>query len=195
MFILQNQLKNMLNNEFIAEMLWCTKCDLCKTRTNVVIGEGNENADIMFIGEAAGKQEDIEGTPFCGRSGKLLRELFKEADIKIENIYIANILKCRPPNNRDPFPEEIKACIPYLKQQIKDIKPKIIIGIGRISSGRIKPGLKISKDHGKIYTLKNGIIFMPIYHPAAILRNPTLRSKTLNDLKQVKNMDDNYDKL
>jgi len=184
-----------VNKNLLAELLWCTKCNLYKTRINVVVGEGNENANIVLIGQCPGAAENISGTPFCGRSGKLLRELIAEADIKTDNIYITNIVKCRPPNNRDPSEEEIRACIPYLKQQIKDINPKIIIGIGRVSSERIRPGLKISIDHGKIYKLKNNIIFVPIYHPAAILRNPNLKNLTLQDLKKLKKVLDSEGKM
>jgi DNA polymerase len=172
-------------DELKAEMLWCTKCNLHKNRINVVVGNGNEYADILFIGEAPGAEEDKEGIPFCGRSGKLLRELIKEANIQ-DNVYITNIVKCRPPENRDPAENEIRSCMPFLRKQIEQIKPKFIVGVGRISSKRIIPDFKITNDHGKFYTLKNGIRFMGIYHPAFVLRNQHLKNDLLNDLIKLR---------
>jgi len=178
-----------LSPEFKAQMLWCTRCKLHKTRTNVVIGEGPENAAVMLIGEAPGQTEDVEGRPFCGKSGTLLREKLNEIGL-LDKSYITNIVKCRPPNNRDPEEDEVQACLPYLKGQIQLIDPDIIIGVGRISSTRIVPHFLIKRDHGKIFTLKNGKKFIGIYHPAAALRNPRIKTIFEEDFKKIKNIVD-----
>ena len=127
----------------------CTACELCKTRTNLVFGTGNENADVLFVGEAPGDNEDKLGIPFVGRAGKLLDQYLFAVDIPRDNVYIANILKCRPPQNRDPLPAEEDACIGFLRRQVKLIDPKIIVCLGRISAMRlISPDYKITKEHG-----------------------------------------------
>lgn len=165
----------------------CTKCDLSKTRTNVVFGKGNSNADILFIGEAPGENEDLQGIPFVGRAGKNLDKLLNIINLNIEDVYIANILKCRPPKNRDPSQEEIKLCTPYLIEQIKLIKPKVIATLGNYSTKFVLskfnpddmksiPG--IAALHGKPVDLDvEGVIFkvVPIYHPAAMLYRPQLK--------------------
>jgi len=153
-----------------ADILWCERCPLHATRTNVVVGEGPLDATIVVIGEAPGANEDQEGIPFCGRSGNLLRELLEAAGLK-DKVFITNIVKCRPPENRDPAPNEIVTCLMFLKRQIAIIKPKIIVGVGRISSQAIRSDFKMSEDNGKIFKLKNGMDFMGIYHPAYLLRD------------------------
>ena len=134
-------------NELLAACEACEKCELCKTRTNCVFSVGNKNADILFVGEAPGEQEDLSGTPFVGRAGQLLDKFLYAIDIKREDVYIANILKCRPPKNRDPKPEEEDACIGYLREQVALINPKVIVCLGRISAMRIiKPDFKITAE-------------------------------------------------
>lgn len=166
----------------------CEKCSLCKTRTNCVFGVGNENADIMFVGEAPGEQEDLSGAPFVGRAGQLLDKFLYAVDIKREDTYIANILKCRPPKNRDPLPEEEDACIDYLRQQVAVIDPKIIVCLGRISAMRlIKPDFKITKEHGTWFK-KGNILMTAVYHPAALLRDPRKKEDMLEDMKKIKQM-------
>lgn len=150
----------------------CSECSLSQTRTNVVFGAGNPNAEIMFIGEAPGEKEDLSGQPFVGRGGILLDEMIAEVGLKRnKNIYIVNSIKCRPPKNRDPLLSEQKACLHWLEEQIEIINPKIIVCVGRISAMRfIKKDIKIMKEHGQFFE-KNGRLYMPVLHPAAILRN------------------------
>ena len=160
----------------------CTKCGLCETRHNVVFGVGPETADVMFIGEGPGEQEDLKGEPFVGPAGKLLDDMLSIIDLSRENCYIANIVKCRPPRNRDPLETEQEACIGYLRNQVALIKPKIIVCLGRISATRlIRPDFRITRDHGT-WTEKNGILFTAIYHPSALLRDLTKRPETFDDL-------------
>ncbi len=164
----------------------CEKCELCKTRTNCVFGVGNENADILFVGEAPGEQEDLSGTPFVGRAGQLLDKFLYAVDIKREDVYIANILKCRPPKNRDPLPQEEDACIDYLREQVKLIKPKMIVCLGRISAVRlIKPDFKITKEHG-VWFKKGQFLMCAVYHPALLLRDPRKKEDMLVDMKAIK---------
>ncbi len=169
-------------NELKNECLKCEKCDLCKTRTNVVFGVGNENAEVLFIGEGPGENEDLQGEPFVGRAGKLLDKLLYAVDLdRNKNIYIANIVKCRPPKNRDPFQDEQIECMDWLRAQTRLIKPKIIVCLGRIAGMKIiKEDLKISKEHGQWF-FKNGVHIMAMYHPAAILRNPKQMEDALKD--------------
>ncbi len=164
------------------ECVNCEKCDLCKTRTNVVFGVGNENAEVMFIGEGPGENEDLQGEPFVGRAGKLLDKLLYAVDLdRHKNIYIANIVKCRPPKNRDPFQDEQIECMDWLRAQTRLIRPKIIVCLGRIAGMKIiKEDLKITKEHGKWFE-KNGVHIMAMYHPAAILRNPNQMEEALKD--------------
>lgn len=167
----------------------CTACDLAKTRTTVVPGEGNSQAEIMFIGEGPGKNEDLQGRPFVGSAGKFLDELLKQIDLKREDVYIANVVKCRPPNNRDPLPEEVQTCWPWLEKQIKIIKPRIIIPLGRHSLNRFVPEAKISQYHGRALRRKfpvlGELIFFPCYHPAAALYNGSLRKVLEEDFKKI----------
>ncbi len=172
--------------EIKKECSECEKCSLCATRTNCVFGVGNENADLMFIGEAPGEQEDRSGTPFVGRAGQLLDKFLYAVDIKREDVYIANILKCRPPKNRDPLPQEEDACIDYLRRQVAVINPKIIVCLGRISAMRlIKPDFKISQEHG-MWFKKGDYLLTAVYHPAALLRDPRRKEDMLEDMKRIK---------
>ena len=150
----------------------CTKCDLCEGRTNLVFGIGKKDADIMLIGEGPGENEDLQGQPFVGRSGQLLDKFLASVDLsRDKNVYIANMVKCRPPKNRDPKPEEQDMCINWLRKQFKIIKPKIVVCVGRISAQKlIDKNFKVTQQHGQFID-KNGTLFMGTYHPAAILRN------------------------
>ena len=161
----------------------CTRCGLCETRHNVVFGIGNEQADVMFVGEGPGEQEDLKGEPFVGPAGKLLDDMLSIVDLyRQENCYIANIVKCRPPRNRDPLETEQEACIGYLRNQVALIRPKIIVCLGRISATRlIRPDFRITREHGT-WTEKNGIWFSAIYHPSALLRDVSKRPETFDDL-------------
>lgn len=154
------------------------------TEANLVFGEGNIDCKVMFIGEAPGANEDKIGKPFVGRSGQLLDKLLTEINLKRESVYISNIVKRRPPENRDPLPEEIEAYKPYLEKQIEIIKPKVIVTLGRFSMNYFLPQAKISNDHGKIFKTKEFIIY-PLYHPAAALRSTTVLEDLRRDLKKL----------
>jgi len=161
-------LKNKKIIELENEIKFCKKCKLSETRANAVPGKGNINSDIFFIGEAPGKNEDLQGEPFVGKSGDFLTELLTMIDLKCSDIFIGNVIKCRPPNNRNPKNDEIKNCIHFLEKQIKIISPKIIVMLGRYALNRFFPeSYKISKCHGKAFRLKNKKeIYFPVYHPA-----------------------------
>ena len=165
----------------------CTRCGLCETRKNVVFGVGNQNSDILFIGEGPGEQEDLQGQPFVGPAGKLLDDMLSIIDLdRKKNCYIANIVKCRPPHNRDPLETEQDACIDFLNQQIQLIQPKIIVCLGRIAATRlIRPDFRITKEHGQ-WTNLNGIWMSAIYHPSALLRDVTKRPETFRDLISIR---------
>ena len=164
----------------------CTKCGLCETRHNVVFGVGPKNADVMFIGEGPGEQEDLKGEPFVGAAGKLLDDMLSIIDLNRENCYIANIVKCRPPRNRDPLETEQDACIGYLRNQVALIQPKIIVCLGRIAAMRIiRSDFRITRDHGS-WVEKNGIWMSAIYHPSALLRDLTKRPETFDDLLSLR---------
>ena len=163
----------------------CNACPLGATRTKSVFGTGNRNADLMFVGEAPGEKEDLSGIPFVGAAGKLFDRYLEAVDIKREDVYIANILKCRPPKNRDPMQTEQDACIGFLRAQTKLIQPKIIVCLGRIAAMRlIRPDFKISREHGQ-FTEKGGILFTALYHPSALLRDESKRPDTFSDLKTL----------
>ena len=165
----------------------CKKCKLCTTRQNVVFGVGNEHADIMCIGEGPGGDEDRLGEPFVGKAGQLMNKAFDIVGIKREDIYIANVVKCRPPNNRDPEEDEIKACMDYLRNQVMIIKPKIIVLLGRIALQNILgKEYKITQARGK-WIEKKGIMYLPTWHPAALLRDETKKIEFLKDLKELVN--------
>ena len=165
----------------------CTRCGLCETRHNVVFGIGNENADIMFVGEGPGEQEDLKGEPFVGPAGMLLDDMLSIIDLdRHTNCYIANIVKCRPPRNRDPLETEQDACIGYLRNQVALVKPKIIVCLGRIASKKlIDPEYRITREHGQ-WVQKNGIWMTAIYHPSALLRDVSKRPETFDDLIAIR---------
>ncbi len=164
----------------------CQACPLWRSRTNLVFGRGNPQAPLMFIGEAPGKEEDLQGKPFVGAAGKLLEECLEKVNIPQDKMYIANILKCRPPGNRDPKPEEISACFPYLKQQIEIIKPRIICTLGKFSTQTLlNTSQGITRLHGKTFKVEQGIL-IPTYHPAACIYKPFWKEEFLKDLEKVR---------
>lgn len=164
----------------------CNKCKLCSGRNNIVFGVGNKNADIMFIGEGPGADEDIQGEPFVGKAGQLMNKAFEALDIKREEVYIGNIVKCRPPQNRNPEPDETKACMDYLRNQVLLIKPKIIVLLGSIALKNILgEEYGITNSRGK-WIEKKGIWYMPTFHPAALLRDESKKIDFWRDLKLVK---------
>ena len=165
----------------------CTRCGLCQGRNNVVFGVGVRDADIMFIGEGPGEQEDLQGEPFVGAAGKLLDDMLSIIDLdRHTNCYIANIVKCRPPRNRDPLETEQDACIGYLRNQVALVKPKIIVCLGRIAAKKlIDPEYRITREHGQ-WVQKNGIWMTAIYHPSALLRDVSKRPETFDDLIAIR---------
>ncbi|MCD8376813.1 MAG: uracil-DNA glycosylase [Oscillospiraceae bacterium] len=164
----------------------CRRCSLADTRTNVVFGVGNPQAEVMFIGEGPGEQEDLTGEPFVGRAGKLLDDMLSIVDLdRKSNIYIANIVKCRPPGNRDPLNVEQDACIDYLRAQTALIRPKIIVCLGRVAAMRIiREDFKITKEHGQWFQ-RGGVWMMAMLHPAALLRDPRRKPDAFMDLKTL----------
>lgn len=169
-----------------TQCLRCRGCGLCETRTNVVFGVGNRNADVMFIGEGPGEQEDLKGEPFVGPAGKLLDDMMSIIDLDRQNSYIANIVKCRPPMNRDPKEDEQNACIDYLRNQVALIQPKIIVCLGRIAAMKlIRPDFRITREHGT-WMERNGIWMTAIYHPSALLRDLNKRPDTFEDLLSIR---------
>jgi DNA polymerase len=167
--------------ELEAACRQCHECPLCETRTNVVFGVGRQDAEVLFIGEGPGEQEDLKGEPFVGRAGQLLDKMLLAIGLDRSMIYIANIVKCRPPKNRDPLPEEQEKCIGFLRNQVKIMKPKIIVCLGRISGMKIiKPDLKITREHGQ-WVERSGIYMMATLHPAALLRNPAQKPEAFED--------------
>ena len=164
----------------------CTRCGLCETRTNVVFGVGTKQADVMFIGEGPGEQEDLQGEPFVGPAGKLLDDIMSIIDLDRSNVYIGNIVKCRPPHNRDPLETEQDACIEYLRNQVALIRPKIIVCLGRIAAKRIiDPEYRITRQHGT-WVQKGGVWMTAIYHPSALLRDVSKRPETFDDLLSIR---------
>jgi len=164
----------------------CSACPLHSTRTNCVFGVGNPNAKLMFVGEAPGEQEDLTGIPFVGRAGQLLDKFLFAVDLSREDVYIANILKCRPPHNRDPLPAEEDACIGYLRRQVRLISPRIIVCLGRVSASRlIKPDFRNTKEHG-VWFEKGNFAMTAVYHPASLLRNPSQKDAMLTDMKAIR---------
>ena len=164
----------------------CGNCDLCRTRHNVVFGVGVKDADVLFVGEGPGEQEDLQGEPFVGAAGKLLDDMLSIIDLNRNNSYIANIVKCRPPMNRDPSDEEQDACIDYLRNQVALIQPKIIVCLGRIAAKKlINPDYRITREHGQ-WICKNGVWMTAIYHPSALLRDLSKRPETFDDLLSIR---------
>lgn len=168
------------------KVLVCPLCPLSKMRTNAVPGEGDYQAEIMFVGEAPGAREDEKSIPFCGAAGKFLDEMLTSIELDRAKVFITNVVKCRPPDNRDPEDSEKQACRPYLEDQIKLINPKIIVCLGRHATASLLPGQpSISMLHGKALRRPNGIVYLPLYHPAAALHNGGLRSTLLSDFQKI----------
>lgn len=166
------------------EVSVCTACELHKGRTKAVPGEGPINAEIMFIGEAPGRNEDLQGRPFVGQAGKLLEELLGEIGLTREDVWIGNVVKCRPPENRDPRPEEIAACAGYLERQIALLQPRVIATLGRFSMEKFFPGAKITRVHGQ--ARRDGRrVLIPLYHPAYILRNMSAKPDAVRDMRKI----------
>ncbi len=170
-----------------AELGECTRCHLHKTRKNLVFGDGNPEASVMFVGEAPGADEDAQGIPFVGRAGQLLNRVLEMVGMPREEVYIANILKCRPPNNRTPTPEEIAVCMPFLIKQIEAIRPKVICALGAVAMnalmGRKMP---ITKVRGTTLKTPHGYTLIPTFHPAYLLRNPNEKKRFIQDLQMIK---------
>lgn len=174
-------------NKVAAEVRVCTKCTLAAGRKNAVPGEGPANAELLLIGEGPGFHEDQQGRPFIGASGQFLTELLQSAGYKREEVFIANVVKCRPPGNRDPAPDEIAACSEYLNRQIALINPKVIVTLGRFSMSRYFPGAKISAIHGQAKKI-DGRTVVAMFHPAAALHQPALRQSIEEDFRKLKQL-------
>ncbi len=173
-------------DEIRKECEGCRKCSLAETRTNVVFGVGNPHADIMFVGEAPGEKEDLSGIPFVGAAGKLFDKYLVAVGIPREEVYIANMLKCRPPKNRDPKPEEQDLCIEYLREQVRAVSPKLIVCLGRIAAMRlIKPDFRITAEHGTWFE-RGAFSVCAVYHPSALLRDPRKKDDMLADMMDIK---------
>ena len=173
-------------DELQNQCITCTRCGVCQTRTNVVFGVGRTDADILFVGEGPGEQEDLQGEPFVGAAGHLLDDMLSIIDLNRRNSYIANIVKCRPPRNRDPEEAEQNACIGFLRNQIALIQPKVIVCLGRIAAKQlIDPDFRITREHGT-WICRNGIWMTAIYHPSALLRDVSKRPETFEDLISIR---------
>ena len=170
--------------EIGAEVRRCTACRLCENRTKAVPGEGALKSGIMFIGEGPGFHEDRQGRPFVGQAGKLLEEMLAAVGLRREQVYITNVVKCRPPGNRDPQPDEIAACNGYLDRQLAAIDPRIVVTLGRFSLARFFPGAKISAVHGEP-KFADGRAYVPFYHPAAGLRTPAIKQMLFEDVQKL----------
>ena len=168
------------------ECLSCTKCGLCETRTKVVFGEGDPHARVMFVGEGPGESEDRQGRPFVGRAGQLLDKFLAAVELERDKVYITNMVKCRPPGNRDPRPEEMASCGAYLERQISLIGPEIIVCLGRVAAGAlISPDFRVTKQHGQFFQKKDYEI-TGTFHPAALLRNPAQKPDAFEDFLALK---------
>ncbi|MFA4915128.1 MAG: uracil-DNA glycosylase [Syntrophales bacterium] len=173
--------------EVRSEMGDCRRCSLCQVRNNLVFGEGNPRADLVFVGEAPGRDEDRQGIPFVGHAGQLLTKIISAMELSRDEVYICNILKCRPPENRNPKPDEIKACEPFLIRQLEAIKPRIICALGTFAAHTLlKTDIPITVMRGK-FQVYHGIKLMPTYHPAYLLRNPSAKKQVWEDMKMVMN--------
>lgn len=177
----------MLNwEQLYSQCQSCAKCPLWQTRNHVVFGVGRKDADILFVGEGPGEQEDLKGEPFVGAAGHLLDDMLSIIDLNRDNCYIANIVKCRPPRNRDPEEHEQEACIGYLRNQVALIQPKIIVCLGRVAAKRlIDSDYRITREHGT-WICKNGVWMTAIYHPSALLRDVSKRPETFEDLLDIR---------
>ena len=174
-------------NELERDCKECTRCGLCEGRKNVVFGIGNTESRVMLVGEGPGEQEDLQGKPFVGKSGQLLDRYLSLIDLdRNKNIYIANMVKCRPPQNRDPKPEETEMCLPWLRNQVKIIRPQIVVCLGRIAAQRlISPDFRVTRQHGE-FIAKGSMLFMGTFHPAALLRNPAQKADALSDFRNLR---------
>ena len=169
-----------------AEMAECRRCRLCQTRTHVVPGEGDPGARLMFIGEGPGQEEDRQGRPFVGRSGELLTRMIAAIGLERSQVYICNIVKCRPPNNRNPEPDEAQACLGFLRAQFALVRPDVVALLGKVACRyTLKEEIPISRDHGRWFERK-GVWFMPTYHPSALLREPSLKRAAWEDFQKLK---------
>lgn len=176
---------NLTLAELAAEAHGCVRCPLSTTRTHVVFGVGNPNADLMFVGEAPGHDEDLQGEPFVGRAGQLLTKIIEAMGFTREQVYIANVLKCRPPENRDPLPTEIEKCAPFLLRQVELVRPKVIVALGRHAvKVLLHTDERVSRLRGRFHNFQ-GIPVMPTYHPAFLLRNPESKREVWEDMKLV----------
>ncbi len=184
------QKKDLTLGELYEAIKDCHRCPLGDTRTHLVFGDGNEKADLMLVGEAPGRDEDLSGVPFVGRAGQLLHKILEAIHFKREDVYIANIIKCRPPNNRDPLPSEVEKCEPYLKKQIDIIQPKFILALGRIAGQTLlRTNASLSQLRGKVHNY-HGIKLLVTYHPAALLRNPHWKRPVWEDVQFLRKLYD-----
>ncbi len=170
--------------ELYEKIAVCPDCDLCRTRTRAVPGEGPEDAEVLFVGEAPGFYEDQQGRPFVGPAGRFLEELLASVDLRRDQVYIANVIKCRPAENRDPLPKEIEACRKWLQNQIEIIQPKVIVTLGRYSLSWFFPGESIGRAHGRVRH-RDGLCFLPMYHPAAALHAASMRHTIEEDFRKL----------
>jgi len=172
--------------ELIENIGDCNKCDLCEQRNHAVLGEGNPNADILFIGEGPGRDEDMQGRPFVGAAGQLLDKMLKAIGLQREEVYIANIVKCRPPQNRTPTPQEAMACLPYLRAQFALIRPKIIVCLGATAAKYVYDAdVRITRDRG-VWKEKKGVWIIPTFHPAALLRDQNKKYEAWIDMQAIR---------
>lgn len=172
--------------QLLDEVYTCEKCRLCATRTNVVPGEGNPEATLMFIGEGPGRDEDLQGRPFVGRSGELLTRMIRAIGLEREQVYICNVVKCRPPQNRNPEPDEANACLNYLRAQVALVRPKVVVLLGKVACRyTLQQDISVMRDHGKWFERK-GVWFMPTYHPSALLRDPSKKREAWEDFQKIR---------
>lgn len=178
------------SNDRLLDKLWqevsaCQRCPLCKTKTNYVFGQGNAQAKLVFVGEAPGREEDIQGLPFVGEAGALLTRIIEAMGLKRQDVYICNVLKCRPPLNRNPLPEEVAFCRGYLKRQLEIIRPRVICCLGKFACSTLMGGdISITRVRG-VWTEYNGIKLMPTFHPAYLLRNPSAKKLVWEDVQKI----------
>lgn len=173
-------------SQLMEEAAQCRKCRLCETRTNVVVGEGDAHARLMFIGEGPGRDEDLQGRPFVGRSGELLTRMIAAIGMRREDVYICNVVKCRPPQNRNPEPDEAGACIGYLRAQFALVRPKVVVLLGKVACRYVlQQEISVMRDHGRWFEAK-GTWFMPTYHPSALLRDPSKKRDAWEDFQKIR---------
>ena len=173
-------------SQLMDEIYACEKCRLCQTRTNVVPGEGSAHARLMFIGEGPGRDEDLQGRPFVGRSGELLTRMIRGIGIEREEVYICNVVKCRPPQNRNPEPDEAAACLNYLRAQVGLVRPQVVVLLGKIACRyALQQEVSVMRQHGQWFERK-GVWFIPTYHPSALLRNPALKRDSWDDFQKIR---------